>query len=202
MKLKTALLSLCVLLTGLLQTASGQNLPVSGTVTNKSGEPLVGATIAVKGTRINTMTDGKGQFTISIPKKGSVLVISYAGMKQVDVTVSDNNMALNIQLEESAASTLTDVVVVGYGTQKITKVSGAISTIKSADIEKLKPVRVEEALQGRASGVVVVNSGTPGSKPTVLVRGIPSFSGTDPLVIIDGGSPDTDRFQFNQRSRH
>jgi TonB-linked SusC/RagA family outer membrane protein len=186
MKLKTALLSLCVLLTGLLQTASGQNLPVSGTVTNKSGEPLVGATIAVKGTRINTMTDGKGQFTISIPKKGSVLVISYAGMKQVDVTVSDNNMALNIQLEESAASTLTDVVVVGYGTQKITKVSGAISTIKSADIEKLKPVRVEEALQGRASGVVVVNSGTPGSKPTVLVRGIPSFSGTDPLVIIDG----------------
>ncbi len=187
MKLKTALLSLCVLLTGLLQTASGQNLPVSGTVSNKlTGEPLVGATIAVKGTRTNTMSDAKGQFTIVIPKNGSVLVFSYTGMKQVEFTVSDNKSAVNVQLEESATSTLTDVVVVGYGTQKITKVSGAISTIKSGDIEKLKPVRVEEALQGRASGVVVVNSGTPGSKPTVLVRGIPSFSGTDPLVIIDG----------------
>ncbi len=187
MKLKTALLSLCVLLTGLLQTASGQNLPVSGTVTNKStGEPLVGATISVKGTRTNTMTGANGQFTIAIPKNGSVLVFSYTGMKQVEFTVSDNKSAVNIQLEESTTSTLTDVVVVGYGTQKVTKVSGAISTIKSADIEKLKPVRVEEALQGRASGVVVVNSGTPGAKPTVLVRGIPSFSGTDPLVIIDG----------------
>lgn len=186
MKLKTALLSLCVLLTGLLQTASGQNLPVSGTVTNKSGEPLVGATISVKGTRTNAMTGANGQFTIVIPKSGSVLVFSYTGMKQVEFTVADNKSAVNIQLEESATSTLTDVVVVGYGTQKITKVSGAISTIKSADIEKLKPVRVEEALQGRASGVVVVNSGTPGAKPTVIVRGIPSFSGTDPLVIIDG----------------
>lgn len=187
MKLKTALLSLCVLLTGLLQTASGQNLPVSGTVSNKStGEPLVGATISVKGTRTSTLTDATGHFTIAIPKAGSVLVFSYTGMKQVEFTVSDSKLAVNIQLEESATSTLTDVVVVGYGTQKITKVSGAISTIKAADIEKLKPVRVEEALQGRASGVVVVNSGTPGSKPTVLVRGIPSFSGTDPLVIIDG----------------
>jgi TonB-dependent SusC/RagA subfamily outer membrane receptor len=187
MKLKTALLSLCVLLTGLLQMASGQNLPVSGTVSNKStGEPLVGATISVKGTRTNTMTGANGQFTIAIPKAGSVLVFSYTGMKQVEFTVSDNKSAVNIQLEESTTSTLTDVVVVGYGTQKVTKVSGAISTIKSADIEKLKPVRVEEALQGRASGVVVVNSGTPGAKPTVLVRGIPSFSGTDPLVIIDG----------------
>ena len=78
MKLKTALLSLCVLLTGLLQTASGQNLPVSGTVSNKStGEPLVSATISVKGTRTNTMTGANGQFTIAIPKSGSVLVFSY-----------------------------------------------------------------------------------------------------------------------------
>jgi TonB-linked SusC/RagA family outer membrane protein len=187
MKLKTALLSLCVLLTGLLQTASGQNLPVSGTVSNKStGEPLAGATISVKGTRTSTQTDATGHFTIAVPKSGSVLVFTYTGMKLVEFTVTDAKQAINIQLEESATSTLSDVVVVGYGTQKITKVSGAISTIKAADIEKLKPVRVEEALQGRASGVVVVNSGTPGSKPTVLVRGIPSFSGTDPLVIIDG----------------
>lgn len=81
---------------------------------------------------------------------------------------------------------LTEVVVVGYGSRKITKVSGAISSIKAIEIEKLQPVRVEDALQGRASGVSIINGGSPGSKPTVFVRGIPSFSGTDPLVIIDG----------------
>jgi TonB-dependent SusC/RagA subfamily outer membrane receptor len=89
-------------------------------------------------------------------------------------------------MEESSNSTLSDVIVVGYGTQKVTKVSGSISTVKSGDIEKLRPVRTEEALQGRASGVNVIQSGSPGSKPTVLIRGIPSFSGTDPVVVIDG----------------
>ncbi len=187
MKLKTALLSLCVLFAGLLQSALGQNLSVSGTVSNKlNGEPLAGATVNVRGTRVSTMTDPQGRFTIQVPGQGSILVFSYTGMKQVEYKVSGSLTGLAIQLEESASTTLTDVVVVGYGTQKITKVSGAIATVKSADIEKLKPVRAEEALQGRASGVVVVNSGTPGAKPTVLVRGIPSFSGTDPLVIIDG----------------
>ena len=187
MKLKLALLSLSILVGGLLHQVMGQNLPVSGNVTNKTtGEPLVGATVLVKGGSANTITDQKGNFSITVPQKGSVLVISYTGMKVIEYKVADNTTAVAIQLEESATTTLTDVVVVGYGTQKITKVSGAISTIKSADIEKLRPVRTEEALQGRASGVNVIQSGSPGSKPTVLVRGIPSFSGTDPVVIIDG----------------
>jgi len=187
MKLKLALLSLSILVGGLLHQVMGQNLPVSGNVTNKTtGEPLVGATVLVKGSTANTITDQKGNFSITVPQKGTVLVISYTGMKVIEYKVADNTTAVIIQLEESATTTLTDVVVVGYGTQKITKVSGAISTIKSADIEKLRPVRTEEALQGRASGVNVIQSGSPGSKPTVLVRGIPSFSGTDPVVIIDG----------------
>ena len=187
MKLKLALLSLSILVGGLLHQVMGQNLPVSGNVTNKTtGEPLVGATVLVKGGSANTITDQKGNFSITVPQKGSVLVISYTGMKVIEYKVADNTTVVAIQLEESATTTLTDVVVVGYGTQKITKVSGAISTIKSADIEKLRPVRTEEALQGRASGVNVIQSGSPGSKPTVLVRGIPSFSGTDPVVIIDG----------------
>lgn len=187
MKLKTALLSLCVLLASLLQEASGQNLPVTGTVTNKqNGEPLLGATVQIKDSKSSATTDAQGRFTIMVPKAGVSLLISYTGMKQVEILVSDPSASLTVQLEESATTTLTDVVVVGYGTQRVTKVSGAIATIKAGDIEKLKPVRVEEALQGRASGVVVVNNGSPGSKPTVLVRGIPSFSGTDPLVIIDG----------------
>lgn len=181
------LLCLAVLLGSFLFQALGQSLPVTGRVTNKTnGEPLIGATVRVKGATTNTLTDSKGEFSIIIPKKGSTLVITYIGMEALEYTVGNNNSGVQISMAETAASTLTDVVVVGYGTQKVTKVSGAISTIKGADIEKLVPTRVEEALQGRASGVNVIQSGSPGTKPTVLIRGIPSFSGTDPIVIIDG----------------
>ena len=186
MKLKLALLCLSVLAGGFLLQVMGQNLPISGRLANKStGEPLSGANISVKGGTLNTVSDAKGNFTINVPK-GTVLLISYAGMKTVEYTVVSADAVIAIQMEESAASTGGEVIVVGYGTQKVTKVSGAISTIKSGDIEKLRPVRTEEALQGRASGVSVIQGGTPGSKPTVLIRGIPSFSGTDPVVIIDG----------------
>ena len=186
MKLKLALLCLNFLLGGIIYQTLGQNLPVSGKVTNKtSGESLAGATVTVKGSSTNTMTGPDGNFSINVPKKGTVLIISYTGLKTVEFTVADNNAGV-IVMEESATATLADVIVIGYGTQKVTKVSGAISTIKAADIEKLRPVRTEDALQGRASGVNVIQNGSPGSKPTVLIRGIPSFSGTDPVVIIDG----------------
>jgi TonB-linked SusC/RagA family outer membrane protein len=187
MKLKITLLCLGILASGLLLQAISQNQLVSGKVTSKAtGDPLVGVTITVKGTSASTITGPQGIFSINVPKTGSILVISYTEMKTVEFTVTGNSAVVSIQMEESATTTLSDVIVVGYGTQKVTKVSGAISTIKSADIEKLRPVRIEEALQGRASGVNVIQSGSPGSKPTVLIRGIPSFSGTDPVVIIDG----------------
>ena len=187
MKLKLTLLCLVVLAGSFLYQAIGQAFTVSGRVTNKlTREPLAGATITVKGSSASTITGPQGNFSINVPKKGSTLVVSYAGMNDAEYTTGNNNTAVEILLEESTATTLSDVIVVGYGTQKVTKVSGAISTIKSADIEKLRPTRAEEALQGRASGVNVIQNGSPGSKPTVLIRGIPSFSGTDPVVIIDG----------------
>jgi len=92
---------------------------------------------------------------------------------------------LNFEMEE-ATNTLNDVVVVGYGTQKVTKVSGSVSTVKSADIEKINAVRTEDAIQGRASGVTVIQGGSPGSAPTLVIRGVPSFAGNDPLIIVDG----------------
>jgi TonB-linked SusC/RagA family outer membrane protein len=187
MKLRIVLLSLVMLVGGYFFHAQGQSVVVSGKITSKlNGEPLVGASVNVKGASTGTATDAKGAFSLSIPKLGSVLVISYTGMKTEEFTVQNANDLIVIRMEESASNTLSDVVVVGYGTQKVTKVSGAISTIKNSDIEKLRPVRTEEALQGRAAGVNVIQSGTPGSKPTVLIRGIPSFSGTDPVVIVDG----------------
>ncbi|HQR92399.1 MAG: SusC/RagA family TonB-linked outer membrane protein [Bacteroidetes bacterium 24-39-8] len=183
MRLK--LLLLCLFIGGLLQQSLAQPIAVSGKVTNKTtGEALVGASVSVQGGKTATATNAQGQFTINAPK-GAVLVFSYTGFEPVKQTV-EGTASLSIALELSTANTLNDVVVIGYGTQKITKVSGAISTVKAEDLEKLKPVRTEEALQGRASGVSVIQSGSPGSKPTVLIRGIPSFSGTDPVVIIDG----------------
>jgi len=178
-----ASLMLCLLLSINLWA---QNNPISGRILNKAtGESVAGATVTIKGTNQKTATDARGRFTIA-GSAGSVLVITHVGMNPTEYALTGAISDLTIQLEESAETTLADVVVVGYGTQRLTKVSGAISTVKGADIEKLRPTRMEEALQGRASGVNVIQPGTPGAKPTVLVRGIPSFSGTDPVVIIDG----------------
>ncbi len=160
-----------------------QNKTVTGKVTGEKGEGVSKASVVVKNTTIGTTTNENGDFTISVPSTAKTLLITSVGFELKEVAIT--NGPLEITLTE-AVSKLTEVVVVGYGTQRVTKVSGAISTIKSAEIEKLRPVRVEEVLQGKASGVNVIQSGSPGSKPTVLIRGIPSFSGTDPVVIIDG----------------
>jgi TonB-linked SusC/RagA family outer membrane protein len=171
----------------LITQLMAQSLTVSGKVISKaSSEPLIGASVSVKGSKKGTVTDAKGQFTLTEVSPGSTLVVTYAGMESREVKLAAGQTTLTIELSVSDASTLSDVVVVGYGTQKVTKVSGAISTVKGTDIDKLRPVRTEEALQGRAAGVNVIQGGSPGSKPTVLIRGIPSYSGTDPVVIIDG----------------
>ncbi|MDP5105310.1 MAG: TonB-dependent receptor [Polaribacter sp.] len=162
---------------------SAQTLDVKGVVKDANGYQLPGVSIIIKGTTTGTQTDFDGLYSLSKVKKGVVLVFNYLGYKKKEIIV--NQETINVSLEESAES-LDEIIVVGYGTQKVTKVSGAISTVKSATIENLKPSRVEEALQGSASGVSVIQSGSPGSKPTVLIRGIPSFSGVDPVVIIDG----------------
>jgi TonB-linked SusC/RagA family outer membrane protein len=186
MKLKLRILLSTAFVLCLMVGAYAQNIQFKGKVNNKAtGENLAGATIIVKGTKQSTLSDQNGQFVINIPSKGASLVVSFVGMTSIERFVNASSKT-DFLLETSNASNLDEVVVVGYGSQKITKVSGAISTIKSADIEKINAVRTEEALQGRAAGVNVIQGGSPGAKPTVLIRGIPSFTGTDPTVIIDG----------------
>ncbi|MFY7651264.1 MAG: carboxypeptidase-like regulatory domain-containing protein, partial [Chitinophagaceae bacterium] len=163
-----------------------QSTLVKGRVIKKSnGEAVESASVTVKGTSNATVTNKDGMFSINIQNKTATLVVSFLGLKNAEKQVNAGS-TVEIALDEEAAASLNEVVVVGYGTQKVTKVSGSIATVKGADIEKLRPVRTEEALQGRAAGVNVIQNGSPGAKPTVLVRGIPSFSGTDPVVIIDG----------------
>ncbi|MBC7913458.1 MAG: TonB-dependent receptor plug domain-containing protein, partial [Pyrinomonadaceae bacterium] len=163
---------------------NGQELRVSGKVTQEDGQTLPGVNVKIKGSGAGTQTNANGAYSLTVPSPQSILVFSYLGFAPQEIS-ADGRSTVNIVLKEDLTS-LQEVVVIGYGTQKVTNVSGAISIIKSAEIEKQKPLRVEEALQGRASGVSVIQNGSPGSKPTVLIRGIPSFSGTDPVVIIDG----------------
>jgi TonB-linked SusC/RagA family outer membrane protein len=160
-----------------------QTQTVSGKVTDDKGSPVVKASVVVKGTKSGTTTDENGEFHLSAPAGAKTLVISSLNFLTKEVAISGSSMNLVLT---GAEGNLDDVVVIGYGTQKIAKVSGAISTIKGEDIEKAQAVRPDEALQGRASGVTVVESGSPGVKPTLFVRGIPSYLGSDPVVVVDG----------------
>jgi TonB-linked SusC/RagA family outer membrane protein len=187
MKLKIALICAFLLCQGLLLSAFGQGLQVSGKVTGAiSNDPLMGATVAVKGTQVVTTTDEQGNYTIVVPQLGSVLQISYAGMTAQEVTVNKPG-TYNVSLE-TAPGSLDEVVVVGYGTQKKSVVTGAISSVKAKELENIPVGRIEQALQGRVSGVTILqNSGQPGSPSTIRVRGITTFGGgNNPLWVIDG----------------
>ncbi len=172
-------------------TSWSQDKTAAGKVVDPSGLPVSKATILVKGTNAGTSTNEMGMFSLTVPSSAKTIVVSSVGFETKEVSIAAGMM--NIALEPSS-SKLDEVVVVGYGVQKVTKVSGAVSTVKGSDIEKLKPVRAEDALQGRASGVTVVSNGSPGAKPTVLVRGIPSYTGTDPVVVVDGAIQTLDDF--------
>jgi TonB-linked SusC/RagA family outer membrane protein len=174
----------CVLFSPVISRA--QELQVSGKVTSKSdGLPLPGVTVTVQGTTTGTSTGIEGTFTIMVPKAGSVLEFRQLGMVTQTYTVTNKN-AINIILAESN-STLDEVVVVGYGTQKKSVVTGAISNVGTKDIENQQISRVEQALQGRASGLTIASSsGAPGASATVRVRGTTTIGNSDPLYVVDG----------------
>lgn len=177
------LFSLALLFIFSIASAQSQKT-VTGTVSSSEDNmPLPGASVLVKGTNNGTSTDFDGNFSLTVAPSATTLVVSYIGYLPQEVQITGRPLSITLQVD---LNKLDEVIVIGYGTQKITKISGAISTVKALDIEQQRPLRAEEALQGRASGVSVIQNGSPGSTPTVLIRGIPSFSGTNPIVIIDG----------------
>ena len=175
-----ALLFLCLLLSPPLWAQQQQ---VSGKVTATDGVPIAGASITVKGTARGTLTDVNGQFSISV-SKGEVLVFRHIGYGELEYAA--DKVPATVSLAPKAAD-LDDIVVIGYGTQKKSVTTGAISRVKSSDLENMPINRVEDALQGRASGVTIAaNSGQPGSAATVRVRGITTLNNNNPLWVIDG----------------
>lgn len=160
---------------------------VSGVVTDaKTSEPLIGANVLVKGTSIGTITDIDGAYTITVPDANATLVITYTGYTEQQINVGTRNL-INISLSEGAI--LDEVVVVGYGIQKKSVVTGSIASLKTKDLEKVPSARIEQALQGRVSGVTIAqNSGQPGSPSTIRIRGVTTFdnAGNNPLWVVDG----------------
>src|SRR5690606_23340883 len=157
-----------------------------GRVTDDTGGVLQGVTVTVKGTVTQTLTDNLGQFRISAPPSADVLVFSIVGFQPVEVAIGSNKV-INAVLKSSIAD-LDEVVVVGYGTVRKGDVTGAISSVSSAQIAEVPVTNVSQALQGRAPGVLVTTAGNhPGAEPTVRIRGNRSFSaGNDPLYVVDG----------------
>lgn len=181
---KTALLLCALIVLGISQSFA-QTLQITGRVTGKSSEPLSGATVSVKGGSSVTITDPNGNYSLSVPKKGATVVVSFTGMTpQERVINSAGTFNFNLTLTNTS---LEEVVVVGYGTQKKSVVTGAISSVKAKDLENIPNGRVEQSLQGRVAGVTIAqNAGQPGSNSTIRVRGITTFGSNDPLWVVDG----------------
>ncbi|HEV3326759.1 MAG TPA: carboxypeptidase-like regulatory domain-containing protein, partial [Puia sp.] len=158
-------------------------IPITGRILDAKGIPLEGVSITIKGSSKGTLTDQNGSFKLQVDNENAVLVFSLIGYQTMEMPVngrSDFQLSMTTQTQS-----LDDVVVVGYGTQKKSVVTGAISSVKASDLEDQPVYRVEDALQGRTTGVTVIaSSGQPGAAPTVRVRGTTSINNSDPLYVV------------------
>ncbi len=162
-----------------------QTRRVTGSITDDKGAALPGATITVKRTELATKTDVNGAFTLTLPNNSNTLVISYVGMETQEVNVAGKT-TVTISLKP-ASNNLTDVVVVGYGTRRRGEVSSSISSVSAKDIKDLPVSGLDQAIQGKVSGVTVTNnSGQPGGGVSIKVRGVTTINSNDPLIVIDG----------------
>ncbi|MFD2324505.1 SusC/RagA family TonB-linked outer membrane protein [Mucilaginibacter galii] len=165
---------------------SEKAVPVTGVVTDETGKALSGVSVKVKGTGIGQTTDENGRFRINAPSAYSVLVISYVGYASQEVPLNGST-EITVQLKQASSGSLSEVVVVGYGSQRRATVTGAISSVNAATVTALPVAGIDQALQGRVAGLNVTNNGSPGSSPLVTIRGISSVSfASDPLYVVDG----------------
>ena len=160
--------------------------PVSGTITDATGEPLIGASVLAEGTSTGTVTDLNGTYTLNVPAEVERLIVSYTGFKTQSIAINGQS-TIDVVMDEDAAQ-LSEVVVVGYGSQIRSTLTGNIAQIEGEEIENLPVSSVEQAMQGRTAGVFVqAVSGKPGGRINVRVRGSSSISaGNDPLYVVDG----------------
>ena len=178
---------LCLLFIGLgTGGLVAQSIVLNGKVTDGNDEPLIGVNILVEGSSSGTVTDFEGKYTLNLPDPNAVLIFSYTGFDDQKVLV-ENRTSIDVVLFESA-SELDEVVVIGYGTATKRELTGSISSIKSEELDLIKPISFENGLAARAAGVQVVTSqGGPGESAKIRIRGGTSINASnDPLYVIDG----------------
>lgn len=171
--------------TGNLQGAI-QAVKVTGTVVDDTNIPLPGVSVKLKGTNLGTVTDVNGKFVIDLPAADGTLVFSFIGFTPKEVPLNGQTSGINVQLVPMQSS-LNEVVVVGYGTQKRVNVIGAIDQVTSKAIEGKPAVNLTQALQGTSPNLIIQQtSNEPGAYQTVNIRGVSTFGNNSPLVVIDG----------------
>lgn len=190
----TLVLSFLVVLT----PAGAQRRTISGTVTDQFGEPMIGVSILVQGTNQGTVTNFDGKYSIEAESARSVLVFSYVGHVTENITIG-NQQTINVKLREDTRQ-LEELVVVGYGTQRKSDLTGSVVSVKADDMNAIPTSSVAEMLRGQAAGVVVTqNSARPGGGSDILIRGKRSLTGgNSPLFIVDG-VPVTNIDDFNSQ---
>ena len=164
-----------------------QSKAITGTVIDENKMPLPGVSILIKGLTIGSFTDFDGLFSLTVPETGKTLVFSYLGYISKELVIG-NKGTFNIQLEIDTNNTLEEIVVVGYGSQRKSDITGSVASVKVDDIAAAQNTTVDALLQGRAAGVQVTqNAGSPGSGVSVKIRGASSLRGNnEPLYVIDG----------------
>lgn len=182
MKKKFTLASLCLMMG--MGVAFAQNTQVTGHIVDENGEPVIGASIVVKGTTVGTVTDFDGNFSLEVPSQGKELEISYIGMEKQTVKVAPK---INVTMA-SDTQALDEVMVVAYGTAKKSAFTGSAATIKNEKITARQTSNVTNALAGQVAGVQTTsNTGQPGKDAEVRIRGIGSISASNkPLYVVDG----------------
>lgn len=179
------LLALCLVSLGIMAEKQ-----VSGVVVDEKGDPIIGASVQVKGTTTGTISDYDGEFTLSVPDDATTLTVSFVGMQTQEVEIAKN---LRIVLHE-ASEMIQEVVVTGYGNVTKGSFAGSAQAVNSETIEKKSPTEISKALAGEVAGVQVINtSGQPGTNATIRIRGIGSLNGSSaPLYVVDGVTYDGD----------
>ncbi len=168
----------------LVQGVFAQELSVTGTISDKSGNPIPGVNIHIKNTTIGAVSDANGKFSIKAPADAT-LTVSFVGYKNVEVGVS-NRSIVDIQLEEESLE-VDELVVVGYGVMKKSDLTGSVASVNSNTLKKSNANNLVQVLQGKASGITITtNSGTPGSTPTIRIRGVSTINNSDPIYVVDG----------------
>lgn len=179
--------ALLVCFLGYISTVSAQSHKITGTVLDDMKEPIIGATIQVKGTANGTISDMDGNFTLEVKNPNAKLEISYIGYSNISVPVQLSQKMIITMVENTR--NLDEVVVIGYGTVRKSDLSGSVSAVNMKDEAELMPITsADQFLQGRISGVnISSNSGAPGAGMSIQIRGVSTLSGsTDPLYVVDG----------------